>query len=292
MIFVKLFSIFWVSISSVFSYGFKESYIYNESKVLASREILPKCVISNNSNRYLYSVNDILNDFTYPKFYSTNTSFFDNPVNGAEAFFGDGQLSTNCYIGTWNNVIWGDLLINNSFAFNQFRIQCTGVDYQSSRNFVHYQFQAYNAFNGSALQIADFSILYDNYLNTFGQIVNFHPQYTDYAISIDSVVNNGLYNLLFTDYNNGYTDGFRDGTTYGYDLGYSQGLVDANTDPVMNSIFNGIFQIGLLPVNVFLTMFNYDVFGINIAGLVSGFLTLSVLVIIIRFIFGAKSNDK
>ena len=95
------------------------------------------------------------------------------------------------------------------------------------------------------------------------------------------------YNQDYT-YQNGYNDGYSNGYQGGYNSGYNAG---ANTDATASTIFTGILDVALIPVNVFLTIFNFDVFGINIAGIVSALLTISVVVIIFRFLFGGKKDD-
>lgn len=91
----------------------------------------------------------------------------------------------------------------------------------------------------------------------------------------------------------GYDNGYIDGTRSGYQSGYVDGLNEGTSfDSTASTIFEGIFDVGLLPVNVFLTIFNFDLFGVNIAGIISGLLTLAVVVIIIRFMLGGKGDDK
>lgn len=56
-------------------------------------------------------------------------------------------------------------------------------------------------------------------------------------------------------------------------------------------IFQGICNIGLMPVNFFLGVLNFEVFGINIGAFVSALLTLAIVIIIVRIIF-AGGNGK
>lgn len=107
---------------------------------------------------------------------------------------------------------------------------------------------------------------------------------------ITNFVENG-YSLGFNEgYNSGYTNGLDDGLSQGYQTGYTDGYsVAVNQDTTAAIIFTGILEVALLPVNVFLAIFNYEVFGINISGLVASLLTVAVVVIIIRVIL-AKSG--
>lgn len=92
-------------------------------------------------------------------------------------------------------------------------------------------------------------------------------------------------------YNSGYDTGYSDGVSKGYQEGYSNGYTEAdNQDSTALSIFTGIINVGLLPVNFFLNMLNFEVFGINIGAIVSATLTIAIVVIIIRVITG-KKND-
>lgn len=93
------------------------------------------------------------------------------------------------------------------------------------------------------------------------------------------------------DYQSGYDTGYQSGQSIGYINGYQTGYSDATTefdqyDETALTIFNGILEVGLLPINVFLTIFNFEVFGINFAGVVSALLTVSIVIIIFRFLFG------
>lgn len=126
----------------------------------------------------------------------------------------------------------------------------------------------------------------------------------------NSYIANNIFNRS-NDYTNGYNQGYRigydDGLDYGVNnpnqttrdtiynqgkqVGYQEGLADGlERDSVASTIFTGFVDVGLLPVNVFLQMFEYEVFGINIAGLMSGVLTIAIVVIIVRLVTG-KKND-
>lgn len=93
-------------------------------------------------------------------------------------------------------------------------------------------------------------------------------------------------------YNDGYNNGFNDGTSSGYQTGYRDGVIYGETvDDTALTIFTGIVDIGLLPVNVFLAMLNFEVFGINIGGLVSSLMTVAVGLILWRVVMGGNSGQ-
>lgn len=73
----------------------------------------------------------------------------------------------------------------------------------------------------------------------------------------------------------------------GYQAGYDKGYSDGDSvNENMATIFSGIIDIGLLPINVFLDIFNFEVFGINFKPLVAGLLTALVAIIIFRLFVG------
>lgn len=73
----------------------------------------------------------------------------------------------------------------------------------------------------------------------------------------------------------------------GYQAGYDKGYSDGDSvNENMSTIFSGIIDIGLLPINVFLDIFNFEVFGINFKPLVAGLLTALVAIIIFRMFVG------
>lgn len=90
-----------------------------------------------------------------------------------------------------------------------------------------------------------------------------------------------------------YASGYSSGHIEGYGEGVSDGTQSMATTPEMFTIFNGILNVAMIPVNVFLGIFNWEVFGINIASLISSLLSIAILIIVIRLIAGssAKGNS-
>lgn len=78
----------------------------------------------------------------------------------------------------------------------------------------------------------------------------------------------------------GYTRGWNDGVEYGSHNGEA------------SVVFSGILSVALLPVNFFLSILNFEVFGINIGGFVTGMLTLAIIFIIWRVILGGRAPTK
>ena len=47
----------------------------------------------------------------------------------------------------------------------------------------------------------------------------------------------------------------------------------------------------MVPVNFFLSIFNFEILGINMAGFVSALLTISIVIFLLRLIKGSKTDD-
>lgn len=94
-------------------------------------------------------------------------------------------------------------------------------------------------------------------------------------------------------YNQGVQDGKEQGSAESWQEGYTQGFTDAdNYDETALVIFDGILSIGLLPVNFFLAILNFEVFDINIGAFVSALLTVAIIVIIVRMVVsGGNGGD-
>lgn len=97
-------------------------------------------------------------------------------------------------------------------------------------------------------------------------------------------------NLAFNDgYSDGYDDGYEYGIDEGYSNGYSVGFSDGfSADSTATTIFSGILQVGMLPVNVLLAIFNFEILGINLSAFISAILTVCLTIIVIRTITGKK----
>lgn len=99
-------------------------------------------------------------------------------------------------------------------------------------------------------------------------------------------------NSLSIGYEQGYSQGYVVGKSDGYNTGYADGIEYAsNLDDTALTIFEGIITVALVPINFFLAIFNFEIFGINISGFVSALLTVSIIIIIVRFLTGKKQDD-
>ena len=89
-------------------------------------------------------------------------------------------------------------------------------------------------------------------------------------------------------YNDGNEEGYNDGLQEGYANGYQDALDQGSTAA---TIFSGIVNVGLLPVNVFLGILNFEVFGINIGAFVAALMTVAIIIIIIRMFSGGGGKS-
>ena len=111
----------------------------------------------------------------------------------------------------------------------------------------------------------------------------------EYSNGYNAGYDNGLNNGREVGERLGYQAGYAEGEVAGYTNGYNAGVSDtiASGSEAM-TIFAGIMDVAFIPVNVFFLMFDYEVFGINIAGFISGLLTIAIVIILMRFIIGRK----
>ena len=138
------------------------------------------------------------------------------------------------------------------------------------------------------------------YYQTAGGINNTFQRHYTSANTVNTL--NAIYNdgeLFKSNYNsptnenftNGYNQGLKEGEKNGYSNGYSAGLADGIKDNTIFNIFNGILNIAMVPVNFFLSIFNFEILGVNMAGFVSALLTISIIIFLLRMIKGSKTDD-
>lgn len=181
---------------------------------------------------------------------------------------------------------WQPVDSQSAFVFyfrNKVTFNATGVFYTYNYNtgvnsdFVAFDFTT--LLNEYTLSVP-YSISGDSRDGWFMPIFNFNfIDESMYTKLTDSV------NGYDTGYTDGYNNGFKDGKTKGYTDGYSDAqTLYQNGDPHINSIFNGILSIGLLPVEFFLSIFNFEIFGINITNIVIALLSLGLIIVLLKFL--------
>lgn len=82
----------------------------------------------------------------------------------------------------------------------------------------------------------------------------------------------------------GYEDGYKAGEIVGYGNGYNVGL-EYGTDYSFNGLIGAVIDA---PVSAFTSLLNFELFGVNILGLVTGLLSLAVIVLIIKLCMGGR----
>lgn len=121
---------------------------------------------------------------------------------------------------------------------------------------------------------------------------------TDTVINWTSITQNLLPVIMTGDsydigYYNGYQIGLSEGDSQGYNRGYSDGYSNAQADDSVPAIiFGGVLNIAMIPVNFFLAILNFNVFGINIGGFVTGLMTIAVIFILFGVIFGGRPSPR
>lgn len=90
-------------------------------------------------------------------------------------------------------------------------------------------------------------------------------------------------------YDSGYSDGYSKGHGVGYNEGFDAG---SDLDSTALVIFDGILSIGLIPTQIFMAMLNFNILGINIAGFITGLITILMVVLLLRIIFSGGASKQ
>ena len=96
------------------------------------------------------------------------------------------------------------------------------------------------------------------------------------------------FNYIASGYNQGYNQGYNDGELVGYDSGYNQGYNQGLNDGEINggletsgfkSLINTIISY---PINLIKTSLSFEIFGINVAGVIFFLLTLGLVIFVVK----------
>ena len=82
----------------------------------------------------------------------------------------------------------------------------------------------------------------------------------------------------------GYSDGYTNGESAGYSNGYNLGYSAGEQSTVTRDFMDIVSEIAFAPYRAVSAMFDFEIFGINLAGAVFSFFTVVVILIIIGFI--------
>lgn len=121
------------------------------------------------------------------------------------------------------------------------------------------------------------------------------------AIRSSEISTNEAYDTGFTQgYSEGYNEGKdegiiegrAEGRADGYAQGYNEGYNDGvDTDGTAAAIYAGIIATGMIPIQFFLTIFNFEIFGINLTGLVTSLMSVCIVLIVIKRTFAIHEDD-
>lgn len=82
----------------------------------------------------------------------------------------------------------------------------------------------------------------------------------------------------------GYIDGYGAGESVGYGDGYNDGLEQSNNYTFL-SLIGAVMDA---PISAFTSLLNFNLLGFNMLGFVTGLITLSLIIFIVKLILGGK----
>lgn len=237
--------------------------------------------------------------YTLNQYFTFNTVVYFNNANEFQVNITSINVALYCYDGS------GDLIDNNdvtSVPSNPFNITSYSdimdvvPDYDSGNEYFIYEFR----FNSNSLSINVPLDIDWSYVEGFasGEFLYVFPFSNLFMTNIPQAIQSLLYdssaydNGYYSGSADGYEKGFNDGKEVGHQEGWVQGVeYGASQDETALTIFEGIITIALVPINFFLAIFNFNIFGINISGFVSALLTVSIIIIVVRFLTGKKQGS-
>lgn len=93
--------------------------------------------------------------------------------------------------------------------------------------------------------------------------------------------NQGKSDGISIGYDNGYKVGKQEGYDNGYSVGYNKGVSSASNDESIN--FNEtLLAIMGYPITFFQTVFNFEIFGVNLFGVISAIISLMLALWLLR----------
>lgn len=175
---------------------------------------------------------------------------------------------------------------------------------QLSSNIIKVRFSSYVNLNPNIIKPAD---LYNTitYFDDNGEFIEFQfPLYSN-VLNNQLLFNERYYYFTgsFTDntfYEEGFEAGVEDGFNRGEQVGYENGYNAGNTIGYGNGYTDGLAQggnysfMGLIgavidaPVTAFTSLLNFNVFGVNILALVTGLLSIAIIVLIVKLCLGGR----
>lgn len=225
-----------------------------------------------------------------------------NSVGATDVF---DNLTYNYSTGIAVDDINGSYLSDNIYQIQRFAPE-SGVDF----TFIYSYATDYDALSGSGIQsyiygVKNFESFYQ-YLARFNYVVD---DMYDYLISnynyfemdliiidlIQGSIPDWLQQIDDTrtaGYNQGKTDGYNEGYDVGYDngesVGYDNGFTEGETAGLNagETLKKGIFAIFDAPVQMLQQILNFEIMGINLYSIFTFIITLCLLAILTKTIFG------
>ena len=222
----------------------------------------------------LFSVNASTGNLTKVNLYS-DTEEYTNMRYYYFSFDDTMDVNYRLYINDDNGNATTPFLYIHSWRYNNEEVQHVQITPKYQTNIYFYTF-----FDNVSSSYTDY-----DYVNT---LTNPYDTSASMETDVDTSYYLRLTGFLFSQdlyesftgegnsYTTGYTDGFNEGQQTGYDDGYTTGHADGyttgynqgkhdyeNADSQINAIFDGILSIGLIPIEFFMSIFNFEILGIK-----------------------------
>ena len=232
---------------------------------------------------------------------------FEKDDDGIHVFFRNCEVRTY-YITNWSNT---ETLIGSSASYYD-DIGTYGTLLLPNDDDYHYLqvTHGFTSISGTTFRFNTYATWYDetidsgcgaisnNTINVANTIASGTFRDNVYNVSLPNIYNlvNNAFGSADGGYYDGYNTGYQDGSSTGYGQGYDTGYADGyangvEIDTTAFTIFNGILSIGMIPINVFLAMFDFEILGINLSNFVMSLLTVLVTLWIIRTITGSGNEN-
>lgn len=159
-------------------------------------------------------------------------------------------------------------------------------------------FRAYATYTNTGVKSFDFKSVNDIYTITLPKTYNGESDtIKDFYFTLEKPMPTNIVivskSTEFTNgYNSGYTNGMEQGKETGYQQGKEEGLTEGKTQGYQDGYNKGIeegaslngliLSIAQVPIDFITNCFNVTILGINIAGLITGFITAAVVIWILK----------
>lgn len=140
---------------------------------------------------------------------------------------------------------------------------------------------------------SDVSTKYVNWYNYNNKALSYIAFDCEPGYDMVTDISQPSYSMVYADgydagssdgYKEGYQMGLKDGSNGGYQLGYDRGKQDGIQigSNQSNTLYGMVIAVVDAPINIFKSIFNFDILGINIVGIVFGIITLLLIIYLIK----------